>query len=84
MGRIARALRATHWSEPPGPWEAVETGNGTRLEQPGPEQGVGRFGPRSFSGSRAKSSAIAEDESPTMSASSRLKSTSRSAREETR
>jgi hypothetical protein len=82
LGKIARVLTLPHWSKRSESRKTVGTGMGTRLEQPGPEQGAGRFGPcSSLSGSSAKSVA---GEPLAMRASSRLKSSSRSEREETR
>jgi hypothetical protein len=82
LGRIARVLKLPHWSKRSESRKTVGIGMGTRLEQPGPEQGAGCLGPcSSLSGSSAKSVA---DEPLAMKASSRLKSSSRSEREETR
>jgi len=50
-GSGATAFRTSHWSEPSASWEVVGTGKGARFEQPGPEHGVGRFGPFSPRGS---------------------------------
>jgi hypothetical protein len=82
LGRIARVLKLPHWSKRSESRKTVGTGMGTRLEQPGPEQGAGRLGPcSSLSGPSAESDA---DEPLTMRGSSRLKSSNRSEREETR
>jgi hypothetical protein len=83
LGRIAWVFTLPHWSKRSESRKTVGIGMGTRLEQPGPEQGAGRSGPcSSLSGSSVKS--VAEDEPPAMKESSRLKSSSRSEREETR
>ncbi len=83
IGRIAGGLKWPQWSEKSEVGKAVGTGMGTRLEQPGPEQGAGRFGTCPPEGSRAMSSEVVAFE-PAISASSRLKSTDRSDFETTR
>jgi hypothetical protein len=56
--KIARDVKLPHWSTRSESKKTVGTGMGTRLEQPGPEQGAGRFGPwSSISGSSAESEA---------------------------
>ena len=62
--RDMAACKDTHWSEPSDPGEAVDTGKGTRLEQPGPEQGARRFRPAGSPGPWAGSPAIGEGELP--------------------
>ncbi len=83
IGRIAGGLKWPQWSEESGAENAVGTGMGTCLEQPGPEQGLGRSGPGAFRGSRVMSSEILMD-GPAIIASSRLTSRSRSDSETTR
>ena len=82
--RDTAACKDTHWSEPSDTGEAVDTGKGTRLEQPSPEQGARRLRPAGSRGPWVGSPVIGEGELPMMRASRWLKVRSRSAFEKTR
>ena len=82
--RGVKRSRTTQRSERSESVTAVGAGMGTRFEQPGPEQGVGRFGPDRFGGAGAVSSTIVAGPRPWISGSRREKSADRPDVETTR